>query len=498
MNADTSQATIFETRLREDIEKRKGKAPVVPKAKVKKFIKDCIKLRFEPGWKLAGVILGRIMEAQLYLLSDDDPEQLLARLASRPEDQLGEHSADADAETQADDPAGVQPSDAPTVVQTDRVGQDVTTQDADERANPENEKPSSPLRGKSRDAAKFKEGLRHRMEGRLGRGYYVGKPTQEKILNACVDILENPQRGDATAILEWLGNNRRFYAIVDTWPQLLKLLCLPVQEPSENKSPSYGTAVDANQPATQTRPSAPKNEQRSEPGALTLNVSETVVNISEEPSEEPTRLSKAERKLLAECEKTIATGREAVFEANAALKRIRDRKLYREGFKTFEDYCFRTWSFRRSTAYQRIMWAQAHEILSAMADKSVEVNERQARALGGLGDEDMVRVWQQAVKASNTQNPTTKDIEAARAELNLVPLKSGAGKHNSKSSSDADQVTTPASSLGEFDPNSRWLTFRHQIDQEYGAWPLADRVAFRANLQVWLKEQEDGDDEARK
>ena len=77
-------------------------------------------------------------------------------------------------------------------------------------------------------------------------------------------------------------------------------------------------------------------------------------------------------------------------------------------------------------------------------------------------------------------------------------MKSGAGKHNSKSSSEADQVTTPASSQAEFGPHSRWLTFRDQLDHEYGGWPLAHRVAFRANLRAWLKEQEDGDNQARK
>jgi hypothetical protein len=143
MNADTSQATIFETRLREDIEKRKGKAPVVPKAKVEKFIKDCIRLRFEPDWKMAGVILGRIMEAQLYLLSDDDPEQFLARLASRPEDQLAEQSTDADAGAQADAAGLVEASDSPEVEHTNLGGQDVRTGDAGERGTAENKEPTS-------------------------------------------------------------------------------------------------------------------------------------------------------------------------------------------------------------------------------------------------------------------------------------------------------------------------------------------------------------------
>ena len=143
MNADTSQATIFETRLREDIEKRKGKAPVVPKAKVEKFIKDCIRLRFEPDWKMAGVILGRIAGAQLHLLCDDNTEQFAARLASQPEDLPGEQSAEPDTRTQADSAAGAEASDSPAVEQHDRVGQDVTSGDEDERGTAENGEPTS-------------------------------------------------------------------------------------------------------------------------------------------------------------------------------------------------------------------------------------------------------------------------------------------------------------------------------------------------------------------
>ena len=136
MNTDTNEAKIFETRFRDAIAERKakGKAPAVPNVKVEKFIAQCVKLRFEPGWKLAGVILGRIVDEQLYLLSDDDRQQFSARLASQPKDQLAERSADAHAETQADDPAAAESSDSPMAVQTDLIGQDVANDSASKSA----------------------------------------------------------------------------------------------------------------------------------------------------------------------------------------------------------------------------------------------------------------------------------------------------------------------------------------------------------------------------
>ena len=351
--------------------------------------------------------------------------------------------------------------------------------------------PSSSLQTKSRDVAKFKEELMVRMSKR--RKVRMEKDVKEMTLNACVAIWENPQSEDVPANLRRLKQHYLYEAVVDSWPQFLGLLGLPVQEPSKNKSPSSSTAVDANQPATQARPSAPKNEQRSKLGALAADTSEAVVTNGEEAPP----LSKAERKQLNRYEKTIAKGRDAMLKACKALKGIRDQRLYREKFDTFEDYCLKKWNLARSSAYQRLTLAQAHETLSATADKPVEVNERQARALGGLSDEDMVRVWKQAVKASNTQNPSTKNIKAARKELNLAPVKSGASKPSPKSSGAADQDSAPTSSQGEFDPGSRWQTFRDQVKREYEGWPQAHRVAFRDNLRDWLKEQEDGDNEAQ-
>lgn len=396
---DATQPSLFEKELRDAIARRKGKAPVFPQQEVERFVTDSVKLRFEPGCIQATKLLDRIRNKRLYLLSDASLGQFAARLSPQIEDPLGEQPADAG--TQADTTAGAEASDSPVVEQTDRVGQDVTTGDEDERGTAENEDPGSHLGVKSGHGAKIK--------------------------------------------------------------------------------------------AKHTRPSAPTNEQRSKLGALAANTSEAVVTNGEEAPP----LSKAERKQLNRYEKTIAKGRDAMLKACKALKAIRDQRLYREKFDTFEDYCLKKWNLARSSAYQRLTLAQAHETLSATADKPVEVNERQARALGGLSDEDMVRVWKQAVKASNTQNPSTKNIKAARKELNLAPVKSGAGKPNPKSSGEANQVTTPASSQGEFDPGSRWQTFRDQVTREYEGWPQAHRVAFRDNLRAWLKEQEDGDNEAQ-
>lgn len=107
-------------------------------------------------------------------------------------------------------------------------------------------------------------------------------------------------------------------------------------------------------------------------------------------------------------EKIIATGRDTMRKAFKELKRIRDGKLYREDFKTFEEYCLKRWGLARSSAYQRLDLAEAYEALSAMTDKPTELNERQARALAGLPDKDKVRVWKHAVAARTPRIPAVR------------------------------------------------------------------------------------------
>ena len=51
----------------------------------------------------------------------------------------------------------------------------------------------------------------------------------------------------------------------------------------------------------------------------------------------------------------IVTGAEAAFiEAGTALAAIRDRKLYREETKTFEEFCQKHWGYNRAHAYRLI------------------------------------------------------------------------------------------------------------------------------------------------
>jgi len=75
---EASRASILEQELWDAIGKRDAKTKFPP-AKVKKFVKDTVRSVFDPGCN-SGVLLGRINNEGLHLLSDATPEQFNARL----------------------------------------------------------------------------------------------------------------------------------------------------------------------------------------------------------------------------------------------------------------------------------------------------------------------------------------------------------------------------------------------------------------------------------
>lgn len=85
-----------------------------------------------------------------------------------------------------------------------------------------------------------------------------------------------------------------------------------------------------------------------------------------------------------QCEKAIERGLKTFVEVGRALTEIRDNKLYRIGFKTFEAYCKDRWEIGRSRAYELIDQAKVVDavysgevILSAVAD----ISKRDVRAI---------------------------------------------------------------------------------------------------------------------
>lgn len=101
-------------------------------------------------------------------------------------------------------------------------------------------------------------------------------------------------------------------------------------------------------------------------------------------------LSKAEKDLRADCEAVIAAGLEEFFRVALALKAIHDGRLYRDRYRTFEEYARERWELHRATLYRRIRAAEVAESLSPTGDTLR--NEAQARELARLTPEQRVVV----------------------------------------------------------------------------------------------------------
>ena len=123
---------------------------------------------------------------------------------------------------------------------------------------------------------------------------------------------------------------------------------------------------------------------------------------------EMTALTKDERSCLAQLEESIQAGQQSFFEVGAALTEIRDDKLYRDEFATFEDYCKERWGFSRPHAYRYIDSAGLSENLSPIGD-ILPANEAQCRPLTKLEPEEQQEAWS---KVLDTAKEKDKQVTA--------------------------------------------------------------------------------------
>jgi len=105
-------------------------------------------------------------------------------------------------------------------------------------------------------------------------------------------------------------------------------------------------------------------------------------------------LTVAETDCLADCEQRIERGLKTFVEVGTALATIRDNRLYRAEFGTFEAYCQARWGFSDRRARQIMDAAQIGTIVP------VE-NEGQARELARVPEPERAQVWRETVERTN-------------------------------------------------------------------------------------------------
>lgn len=139
-------------------------------------------------------------------------------------------------------------------------------------------------------------------------------------------------------------------------------------------------------------------------------------------------LTQDESKRLKECEKVIERGIDTFYQVGNALAEIRELRLYRLAYPTFEDYCKKRWDMSRFYAHRLIDAAQVVENLLPMGN--IPASERQARELAPYEPEVQQAVWHIALSTAPTNEEGQPVLTAAhiRTVANVLTdvVKSGA------------------------------------------------------------------------
>jgi hypothetical protein len=190
-------------------------------------------------------------------------------------------------------------------------------------------------------------------------------------------------------------------------------------------------------------------------------------------------LSTDESGVLEYYERIIEHGVKTFVEVGHALTVIRDQRLYRERYETFDTYLRERWDLERTYAHRII---EASEVMNRLLPigNILPVNEAQARPLAGLPPEQQVEVWQEAVKTAPAGKVTAKHVQATVKRV--------------KGSSTEPKTAKPKAPAPELKPPSRervqdGLFEVLSMVKDEDAWTILGEIALA--LDTYAEEHED-------
>ena len=128
-------------------------------------------------------------------------------------------------------------------------------------------------------------------------------------------------------------------------------------------------------------------------------------------------LSEKDQTQLEQCEEIIGRGLSTFFEVGSALLRIRERRLSRGAYPTFEMYCRERWGIGRSYAWRLIGAAERLNLLPADRSLPRPINEFQIRPFLKLAPEAFPRAWQRVTERAKDGKVTSSLVQAVIDEL---------------------------------------------------------------------------------
>ena len=133
------------------------------------------------------------------------------------------------------------------------------------------------------------------------------------------------------------------------------------------------------------------------------------------------QLTLLERTRLTDCELVIERGLNTFVDVGNALLEIRDSRLYRADYSTFEEYCRSKWGFTDERA--RLLM-RSTEVVNRLTPTIVGVlptNEAQARPLTRLEPEQQREAWTRAVETAPEGKITAAHVQSVVDEIQQKP-----------------------------------------------------------------------------
>ena len=123
-----------------------------------------------------------------------------------------------------------------------------------------------------------------------------------------------------------------------------------------------------------------------------------------------------EEQELRDHESVIKDGLRGFVSVGRALSEIRDKRLYRGRYASFEEYLHERWQLGRAYAYRLISGSEVAERIPGLA------NEAQAREMTRVPFSEQRDVWDRAKERAviEGRTPTAQDIKAAAGEPTIT------------------------------------------------------------------------------
>jgi len=197
-----------------------------------------------------------------------------------------------------------------------------------------------------------------------------------------------------------------------------------------------------------------------------------------------TEITFGEVRRLEQCEAVIERGLKTFVDVGNALLEIRDNRLYRSDYSTFEDYCRERWGWTRNYANKIILSAEVVSNLGTIVP-ILPATESQARPLTSLQPEQQREAWQYVVDNAPATGITAEQVIQAAKIIQ-------AEKREAKRAERVDIITRetePIDNYGPFnviyaDPPWRYdysLSTTREIENQYPTMSIDEICNLKVN-----------------